>query len=159
MMKLCSICKSSVDSESAPILVMGGYGNPKYLCDGCCADIEEATLGRDTEKIKAAMARVGEKMASCDVDDMLVITTVNETFAAAAERAEKIEKGEYDFSLDEGDEEEPEVPEELLESEEDKRLDEEEARAFKKADKYINIGMAIGAAVAVILFVLFRFVL
>jgi hypothetical protein len=107
------------------------------------------------------MERVGEKMAKNNVEDELVINTVTETFAAAAERAEKIKAGEYDFSLDEAEcgDGEPEVPEELLESEEDKRLDEEEAEVLKKSDKVINISMAIGAGIAVILFVLFKFIL
>ena len=53
MEKKCSLCKKIVDSENAPILTMGGFGNPRYLCDECAANIEVMTTAREVDVIKA----------------------------------------------------------------------------------------------------------
>jgi hypothetical protein len=67
----------------------------------------------------------------------------------AAKRAAAIKDGEYDFALDEVAEQETaegeeategfdEIPEELLESEEDAELDRRDAEIGKKFDKVLN---------------------
>ena len=131
MDKLCSLCKKCVDSESAPILTIGGYGNPKYICEDCAADIEEVSSGIDVDSVKAAMARVADNMSVANVDDKTVLETVAEIYADAKDRIEKIESGSYD-PTEEASEEGYDIPEELLETEEDKRLDELDAEKAEK---------------------------
>ena len=54
----CTVCNKEFKSEEPKILAMGAYGTPKYVCDGCSEDLDEATLGREPEKIAAAMDRI-----------------------------------------------------------------------------------------------------
>ncbi len=117
---------------------MGGYGNPKYLCDECAADFDTATAGTNYDEIKSAMDKIGAKLTENDTDDTTVLRAVDEIFTEAGERAEKIKEGTYDFSEDEQSEESEDVPEELLESEEDKALDAKEAKTNKKIDSIFN---------------------
>ena len=93
-------------------------------------------------------------------DHPLVVELVSETLNHAAKRATAIKEGTYDFSLDEESAEDEgfdEVPEELLESEEDKALDEAEKVQNEKLDKVLNIVsyVAFGACVLGILWFLF----
>ena len=76
-----------------------------------------------------------------------------------ADRAEKINKGEYDFSLDENVEEtgEDDIPEELLETEEDKALDERDEKRQKKFDKIFNI-VALAVFAGVIGYLAYKFI-
>ena len=41
MKRNCSICLKRVEGDDAPVLAMGGYGNPKVLCDECEKIIDE----------------------------------------------------------------------------------------------------------------------
>ena len=168
MQKLCSICNKMVDSESAAILTMGGYGNPKYICDECANDIDTATTAREFDDIKAAMDSIGEKMAKSNIDDELVIATIGELFIGAKKRAMAIEDGTYDFSAEDEvvdqTEEEPEesteefeIPEELRESDEDKALDAAEAKQaafYEKILNWVSAGLII-ACVAAIIYMVF----
>ena len=76
--------------------------------------------------------------------------TVNSVMKAAAERANLIKEGKYDFSLDEEPDEEEEgfdeIPEELLETEEDKELDRQDEEKLKKFDKVYNVIIAVALA-------------
>ncbi len=140
MEKLCSLCKAKVDSETAPLLTMGGFGNPKYICDECDADLNLATLGREISEISSAMERISKKMLKSGISDGQVLTTVEELMKDANIRAEKIKSGEYDFSQDEENETiEEEIPEELRESEEDRERAEAEEKANKKLEKITNV--------------------
>ena len=141
MEKLCSLCKAKVDSETAPLLTMGGFGNPKYICEECDADLNTATLGREISEISSAMDRISKKMLKSGVTDEQVLTTVEEIMESASSRAEKIKSGEYDFSSDEENEEsfEEEIPEELRESEEDREKAEAEEKTNKKLEKITNV--------------------
>ena len=135
-MDTCSICKAAVDAENAPILAMGGFGNPRYLCEECQGDFDELTLSKDTEAIRLAGERIGKKMAASGVDDKLTLKTVEEVMRTAGERKEQIEKGIYDFSEEEAEQNcDDTVPEELLESEEESEED------IKRAQKYAKIDM------------------
>lgn len=156
MNKLCSVCGRNTESETSSILVMGGYGNPKYLCDECALDFDAATTAADYESIKAAMDKIGAKLADNNTDDETVLYAVNEIFSEAGERAEKIKNGTYDFSEDEKNEEGDDIPEELLESEEDKALDEKEAKANKLFDSIFNWVFA-AAIVGVIAYFVIKF--
>ena len=161
--KRCSICLSNV-GEDAPILTMGGYGNPRYLCTECSAELDRATLSRDTEEIERAMSSISRKMLEFS-PDTTTFDTIGEILSSAKERAERIADGSYDFSFDEEVTEESaeafdDIPDELTESEEDKELDRIESEKQAKIDKfldYVNIGLVIGliAAVAYIVVKLF----
>lgn len=137
----CCICKSAVDGESAAILAMSGFGTPRYICDGCDSELSLATGASELSEIGSAMDRISKKMTENKVEDPLVLKSVQEIMKDARERAEKIKSGEYDFSEDESNDrgESEEIPEELLETEEDRELDRKEAEKNKKFDKISNI--------------------
>ena len=152
----CALCLSEVNSEDAPILTMGAFGNPKYLCEECAELFDAATLGTDYEEITSAMNELTSRISKSNVDDQVVVDAITATFVDAAARANLIKEGRYDFSLDEVEEEMVEIPEELRESEEDRALDEKEAEEAKKADKVMN-WVWLGVLVAAIAFIIWRF--
>jgi len=138
MKDCCSICRKDIETDDAAILVMGGYGNPRYICNECDGDLQEATTAREIADIASAMDRISKKMKNCDPDDKLTLRTVDEVMTASRDRAEKIKSGEYDFSLDEVGGEDEKIPEELLETEEDKAAEEAEEKKNAKLDKITN---------------------
>ena len=148
----CCICKKEIDTETAPILFMGGAGNPRCLCDECDAKIMEATTGKEYDGIIESCRSLGKTLETADSNDMKVIVTVGELIKKATERAELIKNGEYDFSLDEAEaantEPEFEITDDIAESEEDKLLDEKEAKVNRIVDNVITwvMGLAIVAA-------------
>ena len=153
--KKCSVCLSEITNEDAPILTMGGYGVPRYLCDDCAALMDKATLGTDYEEIVSAMNDVTSRISEKNIDDNAVTNTIFATFRDAAIRASAIKDGTYDFSLDEMENEEAldDIPEELKESEEDRVLDEKEEEEAKKYDKIMNwvwLGVLVGAIAFII---------
>ena len=158
----CCICKKEIDTETAPILFMGGAGNPRCLCDECDARIMEATTGKDYDGIIDSCRELGKTLESADSNDIKVIVTVGELIKKAKERAELIKSGEYDFALDEADAEngEPEfeITEDIAESEEDKLLDEKEAKVNRVVDNIITWVMGLAIVAAVVFFVI-KFVL
>ena len=136
---LCSICLKPIPTEDAPILTMGGFGNPRCLCKACAADIENATRGTDPALISEAVKRIVDNMSSNQIEDPLTLKTVTHLLAAAASRREKIKEGTYDFALDDADDGVlEEIPEDMLESEDDKRLDEEDEERAKRIDSVLN---------------------
>ena len=139
-MKSCSICKAEIEAENPSILTMGGYGNPRYVCEECDKEIERMMLARDSSEVALAMKTIGDHLARIGCEDGAVIDTVEEMMARATERAKKISEGTYDFAEDEAESEEElvEIPEELQETEEDRALDEKEAEIEKKWDKVMN---------------------
>lgn len=160
--KICSICHTVTENPDAPILTIGGFGTPRYLCDTCAQDIDTATLGRDYDAIVAAMDRIGTEMSKKGVDDPVTLECIEDMLTDAAKRATAIKDGNYDFSLDEvvvTEDELDEIPEELLESEEDRALDEKEAAEAKKIDKVMNwvwLGVLVGAIGFMIWWLFFR---
>ena len=152
MKRNCSICLKRVEGDDAPVLAMGGYGNPKVLCDECAELIDKMTLSRDYDEITAAINGVAERMSAANIDDRVTVATMTEMFESSAKRAQSIKEGTYDFALDEVESDEgfDEIPEELLETEEDKARDEKEAKFNKKLDKITNwIWVVVFAGVAV----------
>ena len=149
----CTICAKEFTAAEPKILAMGAYGTPKYVCDGCSLDLDEATIGRDPEKIAAAMDRIGKRLADTNPDKSTFMA-VNGVMREASERAKLIKEGKYDFSLDEAAEETDEegfdeVPEELMETEEDRELDRADEEKLRKFDKFYNwilAGVLIGFA-------------
>ena len=159
MEKYCSICKAKVSEEDAAILTLGGFGNPRYMCSLCEADFDFATRSHSLDEISGAMDRIGKKMSSSRVDDALVLKTVREIMESASSRAEKIKSGEYDFSLDEAKDggEDYEIPEELLETEEDKETERRESEKNAKFEKISNY-ICIAAILAVFGYVVYRLI-
>ncbi len=158
MEKLCSCCNAPVDSESAAILTLGGFGNAKYLCEDCDQTLNTATRGRDVEEIDGAMDRICDRMRRANIDDTFTLKTVKDILNGAKARRDGIEKGEYDFTAEEeNDEASEDVPEELRETEEDRLADEKEAAENKKWDKIITIVSAVAFA-AVLGYLAYRFI-
>ena len=154
-MKQCAICDKFIENEEAPILTMGGFGNPRYLCDECADDLDIITDGADYETIAAAMERLGQRMSNFDPDSH-TYKTVSVIMAKAAVRAKAIKEGTYDFSSDSEDEDSfDEIPEELRETEEDRELDRMDEEKQKKFDKIFD-WVSLGAIIAAALFVLWR---
>ena len=158
-MSKCSLCTRAEVDDNAPILTMSAYGNPRYICEDCARDLDDATSARDYSVIKSAFDRLGEKIANQLVIDDFVNDTLQEVMSEAAERAEKIKNGEYDFSLDEeADEGEmDDLPEELLETEEDRALDEQDAKRQEIFDKWFN-WVSLGAVIGAVAFVVWKIV-
>lgn len=156
MKRNCCTCLARIENDDAPVLTMGAYGTPKVLCDDCAELVEKITIGRDYDEITSAMNELTAKMSASNVDDHVTISTVTDILSESAKRAQQIKEGTYDFSLDDAKEEEgfDEVPEDLLETEEDRLLDEKEAEANAKFDKYMNwatwIGLGIAAAILIV---------
>ena len=135
----CSICLKRIEREDAPLLCMSGSGIPRCLCDECASDIERATLGKEYDGIIEALDKISDNLSKNNVDDPVTIDTVTDILNSSAERAKLIAAGEYDFSLDEAEESEfDEIPEDMLESEEDRQLDAEEEERANRLDKVLN---------------------
>ena len=149
------MCDVNIEREDAPVLSMGAAGNPRFLCDRCAGLLDTATLGRDFDEIKGAVGEIGEIMANHDPDGV-TFSIVSALMVDASERAKAIRDGSYDFSLDEqesGDGGLDEIPEDMLESEEDMekdRADEEKLKKFDKIYNYILTGAIIGIALFII---------
>ena len=159
MSKICCTCLARIENEDAPVLTMGAYGNPKFLCDDCATLVETMTYGKEYDTVVAAMESLTQRMSTSNVDDRVTVATVTEMLSECAERAQKIKEGAYDFSLDEEKESEgmDEIPEELRETEEDRLLDEKEALANAKFDKFMNWAW-IGVGVAAVGFIIWKFI-
>ncbi len=143
---------------------MSGFGYPRHICEECESDLDDATLSKEPEVISAAIERIGKKMQNANTDDKLILETVTSIIEGATERGELIRNGVYDFENDEAldTENEDEVPEELLETEEDRELDRQEKEAAEKTDKFMNwvtIGIFIGAIGFIIYWLITRFLL
>ena len=140
----CALCGSIPQKEEPAILALGNFGYERCLCEECEAEIDVAMLGREYDKIEAAINRLGKKTATFGKDDKITLRTMQEILESAAKRAAAIKDGSYDFSLDEekATEEEgegfDEIPEELRETEEDRELDKKDAEFNKKFDKVLN---------------------
>ncbi len=155
MRRNCSICLTPVEEESASVLAMGGYGTPKCLCDACASLIDTVSGSRDYDSISSAMDAITDKMSRANIDDRVTVSTVTDILKSGAERARAIKDGTYDFSLDDqpsADGGLDDIPDELRETEEDRLLDEKEARANKKFDTFLNYAwVAVGAVALVVI--------
>lgn len=120
----CCICKKMFTAEDPAVLTMSAYGNARYLCGECESLLDTATLGSDYDTIKEAIGKIGKTVADTDNGDETVIDSVSEILTSAIERAELIREGTYDFSNDAPTEVAfEEIPDELLETEEDRERD------------------------------------
>ncbi len=155
----CSLCKRAFENENAALLTVSGVGNKRYICDECEAMLESALKSRELDEIKEAVERIGKTMEASDVEDGVVIAEMNTILAAAKDRAERIEAGEYDFSLDE-DEIPNELPELLTEAEPEPPLTEEERIKLERQEKISKIVDKIStwASIAIIVGVVIYFI-
>lgn len=143
-MSNCCICEKSVEREDAPILAMGGAGYARVLCEECDRELQVATRGYDVEEIKAAINSLSTKMANGE-PDTVTYRMMSEILITATQRAMEIKDGTYDFARDDEEDNEgfDEIPEELLESEEDVELDRKDEEKAKKFDKVYSIILTI----------------
>ena len=140
----CCICERDVEREDAPILAMGGAGYARVLCDECDRELQAATRGHDVEEVKEAINSLSNKLANGEPDGV-TYRMMNEILITATQRAMEIKDGTYDFARDDEEDNEgfDEIPEELLESEEDVALDKKDEENMKKFDKVYNIILTI----------------
>lgn len=160
-MKVCSICGKPIENEDAPILTISGFGNARYLCDECSGEMDLSMSSREVEEIEATVASLGKKMENCHDDQ--AAATLYSFINVACERLAKIKEGTYDFAIDErikemaDDDVMDEIPEELRETEEDRALDEADAKKQEKLDKVMN-WITIGAFVITAIILIIRFI-
>lgn len=157
-MAKCCMCDSVIEREDAPVLSMGSIGNPRFLCDRCATLLDDATLGRDFDTIKDSIEKIGNIMADNDPDGV-TFSIVSELMVKASDRAKAIRDGSYDFSLDSEQAEEgyDEIPEDMLESEEDIEKDRQDEEKLKRFDKFYNYTL-IGAGIAVVAFIIWKII-
>ena len=143
-MNNCCICERDVEREDAPILAMGGAGYARVLCEECDRELQVATRGHDVEEIKEAINSLSNKLANGE-PDAVTYRMMNEILVTATQRAMEIKDGTYDFARDDEEDNEgfDEIPEELLESEEDIELDKQDEEKMKKFDKVYSIILTI----------------
>ena len=143
-MSNCCICERNVEREDAPILAMGGAGYARVLCEECDRELQVATRGHDVEEIKEAINSLSNKLANGE-PDAVTYRMMNEILVTATQRAMEIKDGTYDFARDDEEDNEgfDEIPEELLESEEDIELDKKDEEKAKKFDKVYSIILTI----------------
>ncbi len=159
MAKLCSVCQYPLEKDDAPVIAMGAFGTPKCVCEKCENLIETATTSRDPNEITEACKALGESLTRGNTGDEQIIASVNEIIYSANERCNAIKDGTYDFSLDEKEpEEEFEITEDLMETEEDRAKDEHDAKIAKIVD---TVGAWIGgvALTLAVVFLIIKFVL
>ncbi len=157
-MSTCSLCTANITAEEPPILTVGAYGTPKYLCEACASAIDDMTTSHELDKIAAAFDRIGTAIEQNTASEGTVNRVITEIMEKSRTRAERIKAGTYDFAEDEVEDEIPdELPEELLETPEDKADEEARAALERKIDKFTNIGFAVGI-IAALIFVLVKFV-
>ncbi len=155
--RFCSVCGKEVNPETANIVTMSVYGTPRYICEDCEADFAVISSGTEIEEIDDAIERISEKLTKYNNDDKLLLDAITNIIKNASERVEKILSGTYEESSDSDDFDE--IPEEYLETEEDRELDRQEKEKNEKIDKVTNwflIGFIAAFAVGMILYYILK---
>ena len=116
---------------------------------GICRRAGHLIVGFDAVKEAICSRKAKVVLTAADLSEK-TFATITSILDKAAERAKAIEEGSYDFSLDEAGEEEEleEIPEELLETEEDRRLDERDAEKEERNNRifdYITFAVFLAA--------------
>ncbi len=158
-MSLCSLCQKQIEGENLAVISMGAYANPRYICDDCSKLIETAQSAREYDEIAQALDTLSSYMTEHGCDDPYVIEAMDNIMSESSLRASAIKEGIYDFSLDEEEGEEYEVPEDLQETEEDRELDRRDREAEEKMDKFMNwawVGVAIGFVIYLVWLIFLR---
>lgn len=155
--KVCSVCLCDIEREDAPVLTMGHFANPRLLCDGCAELIETALRSHEPSEAEEAMKRLGESVSANAAEDRAVLEAIEDIFKEASSRADKIRRAEYDFALDEQDGFDgfEEIPDELLETEEDRKKTEREEETNRKFNKVMDIITAAIFVAAAVVFTLY----
>lgn len=159
----CALCGTVPEKDEPTVLALGSYGYPRCLCEECEAEIDTATLGRDYDEIVAAITSLADKTEKFGRYDHTTFEAMQAILEDAAKRAAAIKDGSYDFSLDEqegtedSEESFDEIPEALRETEEDRALDEKEAKTNKVFDSILNWAWLV-VFVGIIGFFLLKFV-
>ena len=156
-MNKCSLCLKNIEKDEPEILTVGSYGIARYLCDDCAALLDKMTMSVEVSDIKEAYDEVVERMLKSQIVDESANETLQNMLSSAKERADAIKTGTYDFSLDTPTDEMDEIPEELLESEEDRERDRKDSERYEKIDKVLNV-FIIAAIVATAIFIILRFI-
>ena len=157
-MSNCSVCRKEITEKEPAVLVMSGFAYPRYICAECESLFDKATLSHDPEEINSSIEEIGNRLVRANNDDKLILESVSNIIDEAKERGALIAGGEYDFSNDEceiSDDQLDDVPEDLLETEEDKALDEKEKKRNKTLDLITNI-ICTSALVLALAFVAYR---
>ena len=160
-MHYCSVCQKDFDCETPSVLTMGRSMTPRYICPECEALMDQALCERDVTLAREAIAALGARLAASDSDDAPVILAVTSHLDAAKVRANAIERGEYDFTLDENPTEEFELTEDLLETEEDRELDRRDEEDERKLNKFLNwawLFIGIGVVAYIVWLIVSRFI-
>ena len=155
--KKCTLCKEIFESDDAAVLTMSGFGNARYVCPECERLMDEATTAKTHGEITEAIAALCTR-ADLDTADSIAFESFNEIISGAKERAEKIKNGEYDFALDCEEEGFEEIPEELRETEEDRALDEKDAKTnalFDKISSWVCGGLMAGIVIYFLITLIF----
>ncbi len=159
----CCICKKNVEQECAPILMMSAYGIPRYICPECESAIDKAMESLDPETINDSCRKLGESLTAGNTDDTAVIDEVNKIIFDAKSRCKKIKDGTYseDENSENGkdsdavkNEEEFELTEDLLETEEDRAKDEHDAKVAKIVDTAVSWAAGIMIVAAIVFFII-----
>ncbi|MBR2650946.1 MAG: hypothetical protein IKD45_04730 [Clostridia bacterium] len=153
----CCICHSEIDTDTAPILYMGATGVPRCVCEECDRDIEGMTKGRECDKISDACRSLAARLDAAECEDERTVLLISGMMKAAKERAEKIEAGEWDFEAEEKQaaaEDEFDITEDLMETEEDRALDAHDAKVNKIFDTVSTWVMGLAIVGAVVFFIL-----
>lgn len=154
----CCICQQEVAREDAPVLTYGGYGHPRVLCDRCDACLTSLTRGREPATVRTAMEELSALRPLMDERDMAATRELTLLVDGAAERLRAIEAGEYDFAAEEAEDGAVEdVPEELLETEEEREAEEQREERERKNDRIFSYvwSVVMVAAIAAIVYILF----
>ena len=126
---------------------------------GITKDTTVVEIGCGAGTLTRALAEAAKRVYAFDIDRDLQpvlaetlagLDNVEVIFGDAMKRAKLIKSGEYDFSLDEQQQDDglDEIPEELAESEEDKEKDKIDEEKGKKLDKIFNVIIIAVAAIA-----------
>jgi hypothetical protein len=153
----CCICHREIDAENAPILFMGATGIPRCVCEECDRDIETMTKSRDSEAAMEGCRSLAKRLEEANNEDERTIMLVSGMLSAAKDRAEKIAAGEWDFEAEEKtrtEEDEFDVTEDLMETEEDRALDERDEKINKVFDTVSTWVMGLAIVGAVVFFLL-----
>ncbi len=156
-MSKCCICKRDADAENAPILIMSAYGIPRYICPDCEKTIDITKESTDPWEITEACQALGESLTAGDTGDTAVIDTVNTIIKEAHERSEAIKHGSYlpkEMNEEVSEDEDFEITEELLETEEDREKDQKDAKVGKIVDTVISWAAGLAFLAAVIIFII-----
>lgn len=154
----CCICQQTVEREDAPVLTYGAYGHARVLCDRCDACLTALTRGRESVKIREALEELSTLRPLMDERDMAATGELTRLIDGAAERLYAIEAGDYDFAAEEAEDGEVEdIPEELLETEEEREAEARREERERKNDRVFSYvwGAVMVAAIAAIVYILF----